>query len=230
MTVCVIPARGGSKRIPRKNILDFCGKPMISWPIEAALKSGCFGSVVVSTDDDEIAQVAQAYGASGPFRRDASLSDDQTTTVPVIADAIKQMSLPAHTPVCCLYATSPFVLATDLQQGLKLLEELVAPFVMSVTSYPFPIQRALRKGENGVVEMLNPQHMLTRSQDLEEAWHDAGQFYWAQAYNWTSGKAIFELGAQGLALPRYRVQDIDNVADWVTAEKMMLALNLGSKE
>jgi N-acylneuraminate cytidylyltransferase len=230
MTVCVIPARGGSKRIPRKNVLDFCGKPMIAWPIEVALESGCFDKVVVSTDDDEIAQVALAYGADVPFRRDASLSDDQTTTVPVISDAIKQMNLSAQTPVCCLYATSPFVLAADLQQGLKLLQGSVAPFIMSVTSYAFPIQRALRRRTNGVVEMLNPQHMLTRSQDLEEAWHDAGQFYWAQAHSWTSGKAIFESGAQGLVLPRYRVQDIDTVADWVTAEKMMQARNLGSKE
>ena len=230
MTVCVIPARGGSKRIPRKNVSDFCGKPMIAWPIEVALESGCFDKVVVSTDDDEIAQVALAYGADVPFRRDARLSDDQTTTAPVIADAIKQMNLPAHTPVCCLYATSPFVLATDLQQGLKLLQDSGAPFIMAVTTYAFPIQRALRRGTDGVVEMLNPHHMFTRSQDLEEAWHDAGQFYWAKSYNWTSGKPIFEAGAQGLALPRYRVQDIDTVADWVMAEKMMLARDLESKE
>jgi len=224
MSLCIIPARGGSKRIPRKNIRAFCGHPMIAWPIRAALASGCFDRVVVSTDDDEIAEVAEASGAEAPFRRAADLADDHTPTVPVIADAITRLGVADRTPVCCLYATSPFVDSTDLRRGLDRLEETGAPFVLSVTTYAFPIQRALRRDASGRVGMLDPAQMQTRSQDLEEAWHDAGQFYWGHAESWTHGRGIFEAGAQGLPLPRYRVQDIDTEEDWQRAEWMMRAL------
>lgn len=226
MSVCIIPARGGSKRIPRKNIRDFCGRPMIAWPIRAAIDSGCFDRIVVSTDDDEIAQVAKEAGAEAPFRRRAVLSDDHTPTVPVIADAIDQLDVQGLTPVCCLYATSPFVTPADLNAGLARLEDTGAPFVLSVTSYAFPIQRALRRDTSGKVEMFDPAHMQTRSQDLEEAWHDAGQFYWGRAESWTTGRGIFESGAQGLALPRHRVQDIDTEEDWLQAELTMRALQM----
>ena len=224
MSLCVIPARGGSKRIPRKNIRAFCGKPMIAWPIEAAIASGCFDRVVVSTDDDEIADVARGAGAEARFRRAPDLADDHTPTVPVIADAITRLGVADRTPVCCLYATSPFVDPTDLRRGLDRLEETGAPFVLSVTTYAFPIQRALRRDASGRVEMFDPAQMQTRSQDLEGAWHDAGQFYWGHAESWTSGWGIFEAGAQGLALPRHRVQDIDTEEDWQRAEWMMRAM------
>ena len=221
MSICIIPARGGSKRIPRKNIRDFCGLPMIAWSIQAAKESGCFERLVVSTDDDEIAETAENCGAEAPFRRSKVLADDHTPTVPVIADAIERLNLAAQTPVCCLYATAPFVTPDDLWAGLIRLEETGAPFVLSVTTYAFPIQRALRRNSAGEVQMFDPAQMQTRSQDLEEAWHDAGQFYWARAETWTTGRGIFEAGAQGLPLPRYRVQDIDSEDDWVRSEQMM---------
>jgi len=226
VNICVIPARGGSKRIPRKNIRDFCGKPMIAWPIRAAMDSGCFERIVVSTDDNEIAEVAEQTGAEAPFRRSAELADDHTPTVPVIADAIARLNIPDQTPVCCLYATSPFVTPDDLRAGLDRLKDTGAPFVLSVTTYAFPIQRALRRDASGRVAMFDPAHMQPRSQDLEEAWHDAGQFYWGCARSWTSGRGIFEAGAQGLALPRHRVQDIDTAEDWKRAELTMRALQM----
>ena len=222
----MIPARGGSKRIPRKNILDFCGKPMIAWPVQAAIDSGCFDRIVVSTDDDEIAAVAEGCGAEAPFRRGAELADDHTPTAPVIGDAIKRLNIAEQTPVCCLYATSPFVTPDDLNAGLDRLEETGAPFVISVTRYAFPIQRALRRDTSGKVKMLDPAQMQTRSQDLEDAWHDAGRFYWGRAASWTSGQGIFVAGAQGLPLPRHRVEDIDTDEDWKRAELTMRALQM----
>lgn len=229
MSLCIIPARRGSKRIPRKNIRAFCGHPMIAWPIRAAIASGCFDRVVVSTDDDEIANVAGAAGAEAPFRRSADLADDHTPTMPVIADAITRLGVADQTPVCCLYATSPFVDPTDLRRGLDRLEETDAPFVLSVTNFAFPIQRALRRDASGRVEMFDPAQMQTRSQDLEAAWHDAGQFYWGRAERWTSGGGLLNAGAQGLPLPRYRVQDIDTEEDWEQAELMFEALQMRAK-
>ncbi|MEY8882725.1 pseudaminic acid cytidylyltransferase [Donghicola sp. XS_ASV15] len=225
MAVCVIPARGGSKRIPHKNIKPFCGQPMIAWSIKAAQASGVFDQIVVSTDDDQIAQIAQSYGADVPFRRDAVLSDDHAPTVPVIADATERLALAAETPVCCLYATAPFVEADDIAQGLATLRDQAASYVMAVTTFPFPIQRALRRSEGGAVQMFDASTMQTRSQDLEEAWHDAGQFYWATVETWQSGRGVFEQGAHGVALPRHRVQDIDTTEDWIRAEYLKRALD-----
>ncbi|RZP19216.1 MAG: pseudaminic acid cytidylyltransferase [Erythrobacter sp.] len=225
MTVCVIPARGGSKRIPGKNIRDFLGKPMIAWSISAAKEAGCFERVVVSTDDDRVASVALAEGAEVPFLREPALADDHTPTRPVIADAADKLGLSANTPVCCLYATAPFVASDDLKRGLTVLQERTARFVVTVTTFPFPIQRALRRSATGAIEMMMPEHCITRSQDLEEGWHDAGQFYWAYAESWRDpGGEIFSPGAHGLALPRHRVQDIDTQEDWARAEVLMQAL------
>lgn len=201
---------------------------MLSWPIKAALDSGCFDRIIISTDDDEIAMVAEEAGAEAPFRRSAELADDYTPTVPVIVDTIAQLNLPDLTPVCCLYATSPFVTATDLRSGLECLEETGANFVVSVTTYAFPIQRALRRNQHGEVAMFDTAQMQTRSQDLEEAWHDAGQFYWGKAAKWKTTAGIFGDGSQGLVLPRHRVQDIDTNEDWQRAEQMMRLLQLDS--
>lgn len=226
MKVAVVPARGGSKRIPRKNVLPFCGRPMLAWPITAALESGCFDRVIVSTDDPEIAEVARAEGAEVPFMRPAELSDDHTPTVPVIAHAIARMEEIAG-PVmaaCCIYATAPFVRAADLTHGLALLEDSRALFAFSATSFPFPIQRAMRLLPSGRVEMFQPEHALTRSQDLEEAYHDAGQFYWGTAAGWASGKPLLGPDAAALILPRHRVQDIDTPEDWVRAEALFRIL------
>lgn len=225
MTVCIIPARGGSTRIPRKNVREFFGRPMIAWAIEAAGRAECFDRVIVSTDDNEIADTARAVGAEVPFMRPPALSDDKAPTAPVIADAISRLGISLETPVCCLYATAPFVQADDIAQALRVLGKNKARFVVSVTTFPFPIQRALRRSDNGAIEMMEPVNMLVRSQDLEEAWHDAGQFYWARAKDWMSHDVgIFSEGAFGLPIPRYRVQDIDTEEDWIRAEMMMRAL------
>lgn len=226
MKLAVIPARGGSKRIPRKNIRPFCGLPMIAWSIRAALESGLFDAVVVSTDDAEIAEVAKAHGASVPFMRPPELSDDHTGTAPVIGHAIEHFREQgrAPDPVCCIYATAPFVRAEDLQCGLELLNTTGADYAFSVTSYAFPIQRAVRLTPGGQVAMFHPEHYQTRSQDLEEAFHDAGQFYWGRAQAWLSGRPMFASGAAPVLLPRHRVQDIDTLEDWMRAEWMFKAL------
>jgi pseudaminic acid cytidylyltransferase len=227
MRIAVIPARGGSKRIPRKNIKTFCGKPMIAWSIEAALDSGCFDQVVVSTDDAEIADVARAWGAQVPFVRPAELSDDHTGTTAVIAHAIDWFSAQGSAPaqVCCIYATAPFVAADDLRRGLELLDGGACDYVFSATSYPFPIQRAIGISAAGRARMFNPELFSVRSQDLEEAFHDAGQFYWGQAPAWTANKVIFGPNSSIVRLPRYRVQDIDNEEDWQMAEYLFQIVN-----
>jgi len=222
MRLAVIPARGGSKRIPRKNVREFCGRPMITWSIEAARQSGCFDKIVVSTDDDEIAAVSVAKGAEVPFRRPANLSDDYTATSPVVAHAIQWCSDAGITPeyVCCLYATAPFVEPVDIVEGLRQLEGRDADFAFSVTRYPFPIQRAVRITGSGRVSMFQPEHLLTRSQDLEEAYHDAGQFYWGTAAAWLENRPVFSPNSSAVILPRHRVQDIDTPEDWQRAELM----------
>lgn len=229
MRLAIIPARGGSKRIPRKNIKKFYGKPMIAWSIEAALQSGCFDQVVVSTDDAEIAEVARQHGATVPFMRPAELSDDHAGTTAVMAHAIDWFVAQGQTPdqVCCLYATAPFVMAGDIRRGLDILTETGCDYAFSVTSYAFPIQRAIRISETGRVEMFDPEHFNTRSQDLEEAYHDAGQFYWGNANAWQAGKVIFGPHSSVVRLPRYRVQDIDTEEDWQMAEYLFHAVNFG---
>ena len=226
MRIAVIPARGGSKRIPRKNINEFCGKPIIAWSIEAALQSGCFDHVIVSTDDEEIAAVALDRGAQTPFIRPTDISDDHTGTLPVIAHAVNWVNehIGAVTSVCCLYATAPFVQAADIQQGLAILEQNGVDYAFSVTSFPFPIQRAIRITGDNRVEMFNPEHFNTRSQDLEDAWHDAGQFYWGQAEAWLDQRPIFGPHAAPIILPRHRVQDIDTPEDWLRAELLFKAM------
>ena len=233
MRLAVIPARGGSKRIPRKNIRPFGGRPMIAWSIDAALKSGCFDQVVVSTDDDAIAAVARAEGASVPFMRPPELSDDHTGTIPVVAHAVQWLTDRADagqapTQVCCLYATAPFVQPADLQRGLQLLERSGAQYAFSVTSYAFPIQRAIRLTPQGRVAMFDPAQFNTRSQDLEEAFHDAGQFYWGRASAWLQGLRIFSPDAVPVQLPRHRVQDIDTPEDWTRAEWLWRAMQPGA--
>jgi pseudaminic acid cytidylyltransferase len=228
MRLAVIPARGGSKRIPRKNIKSFCGKPMIAWSIEAVLQSGCFDRIVVSTDDAEIAEVARNHGADVPFIRPPELSDDHTGTIPVIAHAVEWMNRNSTTVdlACCIYATAPFLKAEDLQQGLNLQKQSGADYVLAVTSFAFPIQRAIRISTDSRVEMFNPDNFNTRSQDLEEAFHDAGQFYWGQAKAWLEKKPVFSSNSVPIVLPRYRVQDIDTIEDWERAEWLLRAMQL----
>jgi pseudaminic acid cytidylyltransferase len=220
MKLALIPARGGSKRIPRKNIRPFRGRPMIAWSIAAAQAARCFDRILVSTDDDEIADVAVRHGAEVPFLRPAHLADDQATTQAVILHAIQwceQQALPVQA-VCCLYATAPFVQPVDLAEAARLLEQTPPEtFVFTATSFPFPIQRAIRINAEGRSSMFQQEHFNTRSQDLEEAFHDAGQFYWARPSAWASTANLFDNG-RPLLLPRWRVQDIDSEEDWQRAE------------
>jgi pseudaminic acid cytidylyltransferase len=226
MRLAVIPARGGSKRIPRKNIKLFGGQPMIAWSIAAAKQSGCFDRIVVSTDDAEVAQVAQAHGAEVPFVRPPELSDDYAGTIPVIAHAVgwQNQHGPQAQEVCCIYATAPFLEAADLQRGLQILHSTGAQYAFSVTTYAFPIQRSIRITPEQRVAMFQSEHFGTRSQDLEEAWHDAGQFYWGEARAWLAGKPLFSQDATPVPLPRHRVQDIDTPEDWQRAEWLFKAM------
>lgn len=226
MKLAVIPARGGSKRIPRKNVKPFAGRPMIAWSIGAARASGIFDRIVVSTDDEEVAEIARAEGAEVPFLRPAELADDHTPTVPVIAHAIGWVSEHGATPevTCCIYATAPFIRAADLARGAALLDETGADYAFPVTSFPFPIQRGVRLTANGRMEMFSPEHALTRSQDLEEAYHDVGQFYWGRTEAWLAGRTLIGPGAAPIIIPRHRAQDIDTPEDWTRAEMMFRIL------
>ncbi|MEX3071988.1 pseudaminic acid cytidylyltransferase [Vibrio alginolyticus] len=227
MNIAIIPARGGSKRIPRKNIKLFHGKPMIAYSIQAALKSGCFDKVIVSTDDQEIADVAKQYGAEVPFIRPAEISDDHATTMDVMEHAIawcEEQGMDVEY-VCCLYATAPFVTSQSLQQGLNTLLDEECEFAFSATSFPFPIQRAIRLSAGGEVSMFSPENEQVRSQDLEEAYHDAGQFYWGKKTAFLKRKAIFAPHSRVVLLPRSRVQDIDTPEDWDLAQALYSVLN-----
>lgn len=228
MKVAVIPARGGSKRIPKKNIKAFHGKPMIAYSIEAAIESGCFDKVIVSTDDTEIAAVAKEYGAQVPFLRPSHISDDYATTMDVMEHAIRwcESEWGSIDAVCCLYATAPFVQPEDLRRGYHLLEEPKVQFAFSATSFPFPIQRAIKLDSQGSVSMFSPENEQVRSQDLEEAYHDAGQFYWGKASAFLNKLSIFSSHSKAVLLPRKRVQDIDTQEDWELAESLFSALKL----
>ena len=225
MKIAVIPARGGSKRIPRKNIRDFCGKPMIAWSIEAAKHSGLFDRIIVSTDYAEIAEVAKQWGAEVPFMRPAELSDDHAGTTEVIAHATQwaigqSLNLDA---VCCIYATAPFIQVNDLKRGLEALESGDWAYAFAVTDFAAPIFRSFKQTAGGGIEMFYPEHFLTRSQDLPIALHDAGQFYWGRPSAWIEGKRVFDQGSIPVAIPRWRVQDIDTMDDWLRAEMMFRA-------
>lgn len=228
MRTAIIPARGGSKRIPGKNIREFCGAPMIAWPIAAAQASGCFDEIVVSTDSDEIAAVARNANAETPFVRPAELSDDHATTLDVIAHAVQWLRERDRGPrqVACIYATAPFLTADDIREGLALLEQPDTAYAVTVTPFAFPIQRAVRLDTDQRLEMVYPEHALTRSQDLEEHYHDAGALYWGTADAFAERRPFFAPHTKAIRLPRYRVHDIDTEEDWRQAELMFQALGL----
>lgn len=275
-SIAIIPARGGSKRIPGKNIKEFCGQPMIAWVIQALQQSQQFQRIVVSTDDPRIAEVAKAYGADVPFLRPEPLSDDFTGTTPVIQHAIRTLELvdthileeiqqakqelqrakqeslatdlatkeksslnhefqqylnTIQAPsVACVYATAPFLQAEDFEQALDLLQEQQPSFVFSVCTFPAPIQRALALDDNHRIYMEQAHHAGTRSQDLPERFHDAGQFYLGHAHTWLMNPGMFTTGAMPYVLPRHRVQDIDTQEDWIRAEYMMKAMQMMAAE
>jgi pseudaminic acid cytidylyltransferase len=226
MKIAVIPARGGSKRIPRKNIKDFCGKPMIAWSIQAAKLSGLFERVIVSTEDPEIAGVARQFGAETPFERPAALSNDHAGTTEVVAHAA-QWAQERHRDieaVCCIYATAPFIQVGDLQRAWDAMTLGDWDFAFAVTDFPAPIFRSFRQNADGGIEMFYPEHFLTRSQDLPTALHDAGQFYWGRPQAWIEGRRVFDRRSVPVMIPRWRVQDIDTAEDWTRAELMFRAL------
>lgn len=225
MKIAVIPARGGSKRIPRKNIKLFHGKPMITYAIEAALDSKIFDRVIVSTDDADIADVAKAHGAELPFIRPTELADDHTPTVPVIAHAIgicNELGWSVQ-DVCCIYPGVPFISIEDLRGAHEQLVSTGTNYVFPVTGFPSPIQRALRRLHDGTVRPFQPEYAATRTQDLEPGYFDVGQFYWGRKQAWLDGLSI-HLNGTTFVIPEWRVVDIDTPSDWERAELVYAAL------
>ena len=222
MNIAVIPARGGSKRIPRKNVREFAGRPILHWPVGRALASGLFDRVIVSTDDEEVAAAAEAAGADAPFRRPAELSDDHCGTLEVIAHAARWAAGTGWPVIniCCIYATAPFTQPEDLAQGLERLWAGGWDYVMAAGRFSYPVHRGFLRSGDGAMEMLFPEHRLTRSQDLPPVYHDAGQFYWGTAQAWLDERPIFGPRTSFVELPPWRVQDIDTPDDWAMAERL----------
>jgi pseudaminic acid cytidylyltransferase len=217
--LCVIPARGGSKRIPRKNVRAFAGQPIIAWSIRAALDSGLFDTVMVSTDDAEIANAARAAGAVTPFMRTAQTSNDQAGIMEVLAEVAASYEAEGQSfdTLCCLLATAPLTTPGRLAEGAALMDQ-GAEAVVPVAPFDYPIQRALRRAADGRVAMMDPVQLVVRSQDLEPAWHDAGQFYWTRWAAARSGRSVLAGDAYGLPLSSLECQDIDTEDDWALAE------------
>lgn len=231
MKVAIIPARGGSKRIPRKNIRQFFGKPIIAYSITAALSSRLFDRVIVSTDDEEIAAIARNSGAETPFLRPKNLADDFTGTNEVVRHALdwlRNNGMRAEY-ACCIYATAPFIRVDFLREGFEKLVGSSKSFAFSVTSFPFPIQRAIRVTRGGAVAPFFPEHISSRSQDLEKAYHDAGQFYWGKAQAFLDDEVLFSSASIPIVLPRHLVQDLDTLEDWKRAELMYHALQTSTE-
>jgi len=224
MKIAVIPARGGSKRLPRKNIKEFFGKPVIALAIATAKESRLFDHVIVSTDDEEIADIGRKWGAETPFVRPAELADDLTPTVPVVAHAVKSCFENgwAVEYACCIYPCVPFLIVDDLIDSLNLLQKVDADFVYPVTEYPHPVQRSMRRFLGGEMQFLSPEYELTRTQDLEKSYHDAGQFYWGKTRAWLEHKRM-HTGGLGMVIPNWRIVDIDSMDDWVRAENLYKA-------
>ena len=225
MKIAVIPARGGSKRIPRKNIKVFAGKPMIAHAIGAAKVSGLFERIIVTTDDEEIGEIARDYGAETPFMRPAELADDLTPTVPVVAHAIRSCRALGWQvrEVCCVYPSVPFIQAGDLAAAFELMQRSGVDYSFPVAEYPAAIQRALQRVADGRLQPFHPEYELTRTQDLEPSYYDAGQFYWGSAQAWLTNSRIHRSGV-GLVIPAWRVVDIDTQDDWERAQLLWRAL------
>lgn len=222
MNVAIIPARGGSKRIPRKNIRLFSGKPIIAWSIDVARKSNLFDRVIVSTDDAEIADVAVKHGAECPFVRPKELSDDFATTTAVISHAINWLIDQSNdiSAVCCIYATAPLLQTEDLITAKNLLDSGSWQYVFSATKLDPSVLRSFKRDSDGHLEMLLPDYFNTRTQDLPNIFHDAGQFYWGNAGAWLEQKKIFDRRSTCIEIPQWRVQDIDTENDWIEAERI----------
>ena len=225
MKIAILPARGGSKRVPRKNIKIFSGKPMIYWSITAALESKCFDEIIVSTDDKEIAEIARMSGAEVPFIRPNSLSDDYTETLPVIRHALEffKSNGSSVSHACCVYPTAPFITPTAIKNALKLLEEPDAEFSFPATTFGHPIERAFTIGKNKFLEAVPASSLSRRTQDLTEYYHDAGQFYWGTHDAWLERDSIIGPNSVILPLPRHQCIDVDTHEDWHLAERLFYA-------
>lgn len=226
--LCIIPARGGSKRIPGKNIREFHGKPIIAYSIAAALDSGVFSTVTVSTDDDLISATAQEYGAVTPFTRPSEISGDNVPTFDVIRHAINWHAANGQKfeSVCCVYATAPFLTGAYLRDALAMLQQdETKDFCFSAAEFVYPIQRAFRIAKDGSVGMFFPEYFYARSQDLERAFHDAGQFYWGRPEAFLTRDSVLSQKSIPYILPSEKVVDIDTLADWRRAESMFAAQN-----
>ena len=226
MNIAVIPARGGSKRIPRKNIKEFCGKPMLAYAITAARQSGLFEHVVVSTDDDEIASIADFWGAEIPFERPIELAGDDVATVPVIVHAIQALSKSGwiFDRVCCIYPGVPLLTIEDLCGALAQLQNNESDYCFPITEYPSTIQRAMTISKSGQMRPLYPEFELAKTQDADTAYYDAGQFYWGGTHAWLSNPKIHS-NSTGYVIPNWRVIDIDTPDDWKRAELMHHVIN-----
>lgn len=227
MNVAIIPARGGSKRIPRKNINHFCGKPIIAYSIEAAFQSGCFDKVFVSTDDLEIATIAKKYGALVPNLRSSENSDDFSTIADVMIEVVETLKDDNVFPdnICCIFATAPFVTGDAIATAYtKLLEESFTA-IFPVVEYSYPIQRSLGFNNDGTISMVWPEHLLSRSQDLVKRYHDAGQFYWIKTKVMLEEGTLFVKNASSIVINSICAQDIDTPNDWLIAELKYKALN-----
>lgn len=218
--IAIIPARGGSKRIPRKNIKDFLGKPIIAYSIEAALKSELFDEVMVSTDDYEIAEVAKKYGASVPFMRSKENSDDFATTSDVILEVLEEYKriVDDFDYFCCIYPTAPFITPHVLIESFNLMIKVKADSVIPVVKFNYPIQRALKINNNNKLEYIWPENINKRSQDFDHLYHDAGQFYWSNVDYFYKNERLISQNSVPFVLAQTVVQDIDNKEDWKLAE------------
>lgn len=225
--IAIIPARGGSKRIPRKNIKDFLGKPIIAYSIEAALQSGIFDEVMVSTDDEEIAEISRQYGASVPFLRSAETSNDYATTADVISEVIDWYDKNGRNfdVVCCLYATAPFVTSQKLCQAAKLIERGDWDSAFPCVEFSYPVLRSLIINPDGRIEMKWPEYKNSRSQDLQKFYHDAGQFYFATIEAFRKAKGLWGKNTAPIVVSELEVQDLDTVTDWAIAEMKYSLLN-----
>lgn len=225
MKIAIIPARGGSKRVPRKNIKEFYGQPMIAYAINAAMQCQIFDKVIVSTDDLEIAAIAKRYGAEIPFIRPKNLADDHTPTVPVVAHAIEKLKEYSCFPeyVCCIYPAVPFIHTEDITAAFELLSKSNTGYSYPITEFPSVIQRAMKRNSQGLLKPLNPQYEWTRTQDLEKCYYDAGQFYWGKVCAWLGGLGLQSNGV-GLIIPQWRSVDIDTMEDWRRAEIIFASL------
>lgn len=220
-SIAIIPARGGSKRILKKNIKHFLGKPIIEYSINAALESKLFDRILVSTDDEDIAKLSTELGAEVPFIRPKQFSDDFTTTSDVIQHCIEWLEInseKSYDAFCCIYATAPFIRPTDLIESHEIFKSGKWDYVFPATAYSYPIQRSFKKRVDGSIEMNYPEHFSSRSQDLSKTYYDSGQFYWGRKQAWLEKRKIFSNNSAIIELPSYRVQDIDTIEDWERAE------------